>query len=115
MWDSLVLTLIWTFNIALLVLVTRADVLRRVVLRSWEILFLLVALELVWSGWTLYTGQAPLVVMAALWLGVNLLITVNLARRYARVMTSTQVAMLCSWWLALLGMALSALHQSGLA
>lgn len=112
MFDTLILALIWTFNLSALALTFRADWLRRVVLSSWELIVFLVIVELAWSIWALWTGQPAPVVMAACWLGINLFCTVNVARRQAERLASGQIVLLCSWWMGLLGMVMAALQQA---
>ncbi len=107
------MTLVWTFNVSALTLTYRADLLKRVVLGSWNLLVFLVGLELAWSVWALSTGQPMPIVVAACWLGLNLLVTVNAARKHAQTLTSGQVVLLCSWWLGLLGMVCCALTSAG--
>ena len=112
--DSLILTLVWTFNIAAVVLTRHAHLLRRVVLASWDLFMLLVAAELAWSLWALFTGQPAVVCMAVCWLGINLLVTARLARRYAAELSPRQIVLLCSWWLGLLAMVARAISLAGL-
>ncbi len=113
MLDTLVLALIWTFNIAAVVLTIRADLLKRVVLGSWELILGLVVLELGYSLWAVFTGQPPAVMLTAGWLGLNLVLTVNVAMRNARRLAEGQIAILCSWWIALVGMMVAAVQQAG--
>ncbi len=114
MFATLVLALVWTFNLSALVLTYRADLLRRVVLNSWELLVFLCAAELGWSLWALWTSQPAPVVIASTWLGINLLVSANLARQHARELKPQQVVLLCSWWIGLLAMMGTAVHLSGL-
>jgi hypothetical protein len=104
------LTLVWTFNVSAITLAHRADLLRRVVFNSWELLVLLAVAQCVWSLWILYVGAPAVVAMAAIWLGVNLLLTVGLVQRHARDLSGGQIVLVCSWWLGLLAMLLHALH-----
>lgn len=113
--DRLVLTSIWCFDIAAVVLSLRADLLQKVVFSSWHLLGALVAAELAWTAWAILSGQPPTVMFAAAWLGVNLVVTVNLARRHAARFRHHQVVLLCAWWIALLGMVVAAVHGGGMA
>ncbi|MBI2297789.1 MAG: hypothetical protein HYU66_02340 [Armatimonadetes bacterium] len=111
-YDSLVTTTLWAFNLAALLMTRRsrrADLLRRVVLRSWDLLVGLAALQMAWSLWSLWSGQPVAISLAVCWLGVNLLMTVNTARRYAAELSPQQIVLLCSWWIALLAMVTRAL------
>lgn len=115
MFDSLILAMIWTFNLAAIVLMVRADLVRKVVLNSWELIGGLLALELLAAVWALVTGQPPAVTVCACWLGLNLLLTVNVARAHGEKLQSGQVVLLCSWWIGLLGMSAAVWHQVRLA
>ncbi len=113
--DRLILASIWCFDIAAVVLSLRADLLQRVVFSSWHLIGVLVAAELGWAVWAVVSGQPPEVTFAAVWFGLNLVITVNLARKYAVRFQHHQVVLLCAWWIALLGMVVAAVQSSGLA
>ena len=104
MLSALILTLIWTFNLSALALGYRGDLLKRVVFWSWELIVLLTIVELGWTAWALVTDQPPVVCATSVWLGVNLLITVSLARERGAVLAEGQLVLLCSWWLGLLAM-----------
>lgn len=114
MLDSLIVTMVWTFNVSALTLSQRADLLRRVVLWSWDILLVLVFGELAWAFWALWTGQSEMVCVVSCWMGLNLLLTVGAARRHAATLTPGQIVLLCSWWLALLAMLLRACFATDL-
>lgn len=113
MLHPLILALIWTFNLSAVLFAYRADWLKQLVLRSWELICLLVAVELAWAVWALVSGQPIILVVAACWLGINLLVTVNLARRHAAEMNPEQVVLMCAWWLGLAGMCVAAFLQAG--
>jgi hypothetical protein len=105
------LTLVWTFNLSAITLAHRGDLLKRVVLSSWELLALLAVAQLGWSIWIIYVGAPTLVGVAALWLGLNLLITISMVKKQAHDLTGGQIVLVCSWWVALLAMLLAALHN----
>lgn len=115
MWDRLILTSIWCFDIAAVVLSVRADLLQKVVFSSWHLIGVLVAAELAWTVWAVTSGQPAEVTFAAVWLGFNLVITVNLARKYADRFRHHQVVLLCAWWIAMVGMVVAAVHGSAVA
>ena len=104
------LTLVWTFNRTAITLAHRSDLLRRVVFSSYELLVLLAVAQFGWSLWILYVGAPAVVAVAAIWLGLNLMITLSLVRRHARDLSGGQIVLVCSWWLSLLVMLLWALH-----
>jgi len=104
------LTLVWTFNLSAITLAHRSDLLRRVVFGSYELLVLLAVAQFGWSLWILYAGAPTVVAVAAIWLGLNLLITVGLVRRHARELSGGQIVLVCSWWISLLAMLLWALQ-----
>jgi hypothetical protein len=108
------LTLIWTFNLTAIVLTQRSGLLRQVVVNSWNLLLVLAAIEVIWSLWAISTGQAMAVVVAAGWLGLNLVVTLREASRHARELSSGQIVLLCSWWIALLAMLVHAVAITGL-
>ena len=108
--DSLMLTMVWTVNLSALTLARRADLLRRVVLSSWELLVALALAQFAWSLWLLYSGAPAIVTTAAIWLGVNLLLTVGIVKRHAQALSGGQIVLVCSWWLGLLAMLLHALQ-----
>jgi len=112
--DSLIVTMVWTFNLSALTLSQRADLLRQVVLWSWNLVVVLVFGELAWAFWALWTGQSEVVCVVSCWMGLNLLVTVSAAKRYASTLTSGQLVLLCSWWLALLATLLRALCATDL-
>ncbi|MCC7492484.1 MAG: hypothetical protein IT204_09070 [Fimbriimonadaceae bacterium] len=102
----LVLVLLWTVNLAALVLCYRRNWLRQVVLRSYDLLLTMAVLNLLATLWAVLSGQPPLVMAALVFLGLNLLLSAELARRRRRSLTAPQVAMLCAWWFGLLAMLL---------
>ena len=113
--DRLILTSIWCFDIAAVLFALRGDLLQRIVFSSWHLIGFLVAVSLGWSAWAVLTGQPPAVTMAAIWFGLNLVVTVNVARKYASRFSHNQVVLLCAWWVGLLGMVVAAVHGAGAA
>jgi len=111
--DTLILTLLWTFNIAAIVLASSSDVLKKVVINSSDLLVILALAQVLWSLWIFFAGAPMLVTMAAIWLGVNLLLTVGAVRRHAARLSSGQIVLVCAWWIGLLAMLLRAWRSAG--